>query len=721
MSVIDLNRSGGNKPWIHRHFLSHDAKLRARERYWRTISSSTAAAVRDGDGESVSEGANCWIILDASSWRIYLPLIQRLLKASATARGGIVKVTSTMDQQASSSASDTRRAIVKWALLESVAELLDERSHAGEATGVGSERSAMIRLVEHHPGEITVLPDASVREGDERGRRGGGSSALGSEDEWGWMGYELMTTEERCRHSLVRAGRLLLSRSFHQQVSPLSGLSGGPRHDEVVLVASDPETLRFLGQVTLEEGIRVMSVAALAQFLRYDDDDDNISEIREGIGQSSSVKWQELVADCELEYDRRNRHRHRTTNPSTAGGGPADDEEATVSSLTCMTPEHIRDGLRLGRLHRGRVEVSRDNPREAFVATPGGTTYLVDVNRPRDGGVRAFHRDVVIVQELRKSEWARPSKRIVPYLEAAEDAEADDDDGELLDSSAPPIPTAVILSIEEPFRRVFVATLVDPPKDGGDSHVLLVPMDRRVPKIRVPSRAYYANQRLMIQVERWEIGSNYPSGRCIQVIGPIGHLETEVRALLIENQVRLEPFSAAALACLPPDLPEDGKWMVPDDEVDRRLDLRRSRLVFSVDPPGCQDIDDSMHAHVLPSGDVEVGVHIADVSYFVRHNSPLDLEAQARGTTFYLVDRRFDMLPPLLSSNLCSLHGQKDRLAVSVIWTMSPDLKRVKSTWFGRTVIHNCAGRCYCSIFDPLAESRGSLTALFLPRCFLQP
>ena len=85
-------------------------------------------------------------------------------------------------------------------------------------------------------------------------------------------------------------------------------------------------------------------------------------------------------------------------------------------------------------------------------------------------------------------------------------------------------------------------------------------------------------------------------------------------------------------------------------------------------------------------------MHIADVTFFVEHNSALDLEAQARGTTFYLVDRRFDMLPTLLSSNLCSLHGGVDRLAVSAIWVLSSDLEKVKSIWFGRSIIHNCAG-----------------------------
>lgn len=98
---------------------------------------------------------------------------------------------------------------------------------------------------------------------------------------------------------------------------------------------------------------------------------------------------------------------------------------------------------------------------------------------------------------------------------------------------------------------------------------------------------------------------------------------------------------------------------------------------------------------VLSNNDIEVGVHIADVTHFLPQNSALDKEAAVRGTTFYLVDRRFDMLPSLLSSDLCSLHDHVDRLAVSVIWTFSSDFQRVKSTWYGRTIIHNAQAMTY--------------------------
>ena len=119
----------------------------------------------------------------------------------------------------------------------------------------------------------------------------------------------------------------------------------------------------------------------------------------------------------------------------------------------------------------------------------------------------------------------------------------------------------------------------------------------------------------------------------------------------------------------------------------------------------------------------QVGVHIADVSHFVRHDSLLDLEARARGTTVYLVDRRFDMLPKLLAEDLCSLVGGQDRLAVSVVWHVDPSGPSIVGRpWFGRTVIHNrhqlsypqvragdenCTGDGRCV----LAESRTRLLA----------
>ena len=88
-----------------------------------------------------------------------------------------------------------------------------------------------------------------------------------------------------------------------------------------------------------------------------------------------------------------------------------------------------------------------------------------------------------------------------------------------------------------------------------------------------------------------------------------------------------------------------------------------------MDPPGCKDIDDALHCFKVKDRDVySVGVHIADVTHFVRPNTAIDWEAARRSTTVYLVEKRTDMLPSLLTENLCSLVGGVERLAFSVMW-----------------------------------------------------
>ncbi|XP_075919922.1 exosome complex exonuclease RRP44-like [Petromyzon marinus] len=118
-----------------------------------------------------------------------------------------------------------------------------------------------------------------------------------------------------------------------------------------------------------------------------------------------------------------------------------------------------------------------------------------------------------------------------------------------------------------------------------------------------------------------------------------------------------------------------------------REDLR-ALSICSVDPPGCTDIDDVLHCKPLDNGNTEVGVHIADVSYFIRPGNALDKEASLRGTTVYLCEKRIDMVPELLSSNLCSLRSNVDRLAFSCIWEMTPKAEIV-STRFTKSIINS--------------------------------
>lgn len=116
-----------------------------------------------------------------------------------------------------------------------------------------------------------------------------------------------------------------------------------------------------------------------------------------------------------------------------------------------------------------------------------------------------------------------------------------------------------------------------------------------------------------------------------------------------------------------------------------RRDFRQNR-VFTIDPETARDLDDALHIVEQEDGNFEVGVHIADVSYFVKPNTALDREARKRATTVYLVQRAVPMLPQTLSETLCSLTPGQDKLTFSVVFTMTPE-GRVLSTWFGKSVI----------------------------------
>lgn len=224
----------------------------------------------------------------------------------------------------------------------------------------------------------------------------------------------------------------------------------------------------------------------------------------------------------------------------------------------------------------------------------------------------------------------------------------------------------------------------------------------------------------------WPRGQKSPSVGDLQLVGRGGHIPSETVALL-DTYGLLSGHAARPSAEFPTTLLEDllpyygsappvalptqegarrllvgssrNSWRIPDDELARRVDFRESRCVFTCDPTSAKDLDDALHAVELPDGTIEVGVHIADVSYFVKPNSLLDREACRRATTIYLVHQVMPMLPPLLSEELCSLNPDKDRLAFSVVWRMNRDGTRVEGdrARFMRSVIRSCAKLDYAS------------------------
>ena len=222
----------------------------------------------------------------------------------------------------------------------------------------------------------------------------------------------------------------------------------------------------------------------------------------------------------------------------------------------------------------------------------------------------------------------------------------------------------------------------------GSSTCIFFPMDKKIPPIliRTSQREHFLGQRIVVTMDSWPSHSRYPLGHYVETIGPVGSKDVETEVLLQQFKIAHEPFPAAVLACLPPN---DYKVkMVPD-----RLDLRHLP-VLSIDPPGCKDIDDALHCIVLPNGNYQVGVSIADVTHYVSPGSAMDLEAANRSTSTYLVNKRLDMLPALLTTDLCSLRANVDRYAFSVIWEVTPDADIVNVD-FKKTVIHSIAALTY--------------------------
>ena len=187
--------------------------------------------------------------------------------------------------------------------------------------------------------------------------------------------------------------------------------------------------------------------------------------------------------------------------------------------------------------------------------------------------------------------------------------------------------------------------------------------------------------KVAVLVTDWPKRSPEPLGRIVDVLGVPGENDTEMHAILAEYQLpyRFEPEVEQAAEAIP-------DAITPKDLAGRR-DFR-GVTTFTIDPTDAKDYDDAISYQKLENGNVEVGIHIADVTYYVRPGSPIDKEAFARGTSVYLVDRTIPMLPEKLSNRLCSLRPREDKLTFSAVFELNAKAK-VISQWFGRTVINS--------------------------------
>ncbi|XP_029788728.1 DIS3-like exonuclease 2 [Suricata suricatta] len=277
----------------------------------------------------------------------------------------------------------------------------------------------------------------------------------------------------------------------------------------------------------------------------------------------------------------------------------------------------------------------------------------------------------------------------------------------------------------------FLKLLADKNSDLFRKYALFSPSDHRVPRIYVPLKDCpqdfvtrpkdYANTLFICRIVDWKQDSSFALGQLAKSLGQAGEIEPETEGILTEYGVDFSEFSSEVLDCLPQRLP----WTIPPEEFSKRRDLRKD-CIFTIDPSTARDLDDALSCKALADGNFEVGVHIADVSYFVPEGSPLDKVAAERATSVYLVQKFKDGQSEQSQDSgypgekRAQVVGDYKRLLVWVLitkwWALPGPLRRLQPAhrpeahaascnlglrlmilgeWFGRTIIRSCTKLSY--------------------------
>ncbi|MDF2156947.1 ribonuclease R [Algoriphagus sp. CAU 1675] len=189
------------------------------------------------------------------------------------------------------------------------------------------------------------------------------------------------------------------------------------------------------------------------------------------------------------------------------------------------------------------------------------------------------------------------------------------------------------------------------------------------------------NEKVIVKLTEWRENDKNPTGKVIRVLGKAGVHEVEIHSIMAEFGLPFEyPKEADSEANSISD-------KITAKEINSRKDFR-DVTTFTIDPVDAKDFDDAISYRQLENGNLEIGVHIADVTHYVKPKTALEREAYNRATSVYLVDRTIPMLPERLSNGLCSLRPKEDKLTFACVFEMDKNAK-VVNHWIGRTVIHS--------------------------------
>ena len=382
-----------------------------------------------------------------------------------------------------------------------------------------------------------------------------------------------------------------------------------------------------------------------------------------------------------------------------------------------LNEKEMKTNIKQGKMYQGKIYFQNGILDTAIVKS-----MLFDKDIVIEGNKnlnRAMHGDIVCFSLHDEYQWKKDIN-LKLNEEGDEGIEQEDNlqDKEMLSnitnikqkiSKTNLQPTGYITGILRRNRTVFCGTIYNPNDTINNSInddlkifmknyqkeniAIFIPIDSKYPNfiLQLYQQEKYYNQRIVIKFDIWKENILIPSGHFFKNLGQCLVVPVENEIILYEHNVDINPFSKKIIDSMPN---EDVEFKCPPEELKKRLDLR-NKPVCSIDPPGCKDIDDALHAIILPNGNYELGVHIADVSHYVKSGSVVDKIAAKNCNTIYLVHKRTDMLPKVLTENLCSLVGKKERLAFSVLWEFDKDNLEIKNVKYGKSVIKSLAALEY--------------------------
>jgi len=241
-------------------------------------------------------------------------------------------------------------------------------------------------------------------------------------------------------------------------------------------------------------------------------------------------------------------------------------------------------------------------------------------------------------------------------------------------------PEGEVVEILERWRTSFVGTVEIMP-----NYAFLIPDNKNMPfDLFIPTSKLNGakqGQKAVAKVVDWDPKSKNPVAEIINVLGYPGLHETEMHAILAEFEL---PYSFTE------EVEADAEKIpgeITGNDIKVRRDFRKIPT-FTIDPEDAKDFDDALSLKQLENGNWEVGVHIADVTHYVKMDSLVEEEARQRATSIYLVDRVVPMLPERLSNHICSLNPSEDKLTYSAVFELN-DKSEVIDEWFGRTIINS--------------------------------